>query len=852
MFVWILATLLASAADQPTPISSLSTARAVRELPHAQAARAIPVKLTGVVTHANPALGDFFIQDDTAGIYVHPTTAGRDLTAGDRVAVTGRSSPGAFSPCVTAQEVRKLGRGPLPEPEPYDLHAADSRWLDAQYVQVWAWVRNVTVGQGFTTLAVVTSAGTGMVRIPGEEHGAGLAAWSGRTVRIRGVCVPHFNTERQLTEDFIWLFVQSPAELTVAPPVRERDTPAPIGMYLKGFSTVPHPSAWPVTLEGVVTATVGPRNLFLQDQSSGVFVVAGEHEETRVEVGDRVVAKGFLRVEGPRVLLTQASLRRLGAGALPQPLAAAVPFFTPERTFARLIQVEGVVEESALRDQAFVLNLYNGPTRFRALLVGQGPPAELTGLEPGARVSVTGVAFAFRQLLGNAEAGPAVVLRSAADVAVLARPPAPLWWTARRVGWLLAGATGSVAAVGLWVGLLRRQVRKQTAEIKAYFDREARLEESLRQVRKLEAVGRLVGGIAHDFNNLLTVIIGNGDLAAQSLAGDHPAFERVEVIRDAGAKAAALTAQLLTFSRQQPVTLAPLDLNATLADAEKLLRRLIGEHIHLQTRYAPGLPAALADPVLVHQIVFNLAANARDAMPEGGELLLQTSLGEPVGSRPGVRLTVTDSGCGMDEATQARIFEPFFTTKEVGKGTGLGLATVYGIVKTLGGTIAVRSAVGVGTTFTIDLPPADQVAAALPPAPASTSHGEGSVVLLVEDEERVRKVCALTLAMSGYHVLEAESPAAALEVAQAAAGPIHLLVTDIVMPGMNGRDLAVAVGRLRPEIRTLFMSGYPKEEVARMVGDLPGTDFIQKPFSPLQLAAVVQDCLESAAPIETG
>jgi signal transduction histidine kinase len=582
--------------------------------------------------------------------------------------------------------------------------------------------------------------------------------------------------------------------------------------------------------------------VFLQDSSGGVLLVT--QDAVDVQPGELVRAHGFLTREGPRVKLVQAVLQARGTGTMPDPIPPTVPLFQPDRTFARLVRFEGVVDDDAFREETYILHLHDGPARFQAVLPSAQRPEELAGLVPGTRVAVTGVAYQYPELMKDESAGPTIFLRSPADVDVIERPPAPSWWTAGRVGTLLATTAGILALGCLWVWLLRRQVRKQTDEIKAHYQREAQLESSLRQARKLEAVGRLASGIAHDFNNLLTVIIGNCELASLNLPPENPAFDVLEIIRHAGTRAADLTGQLLTFCRQRPVHLAPLDLNATLVESEKLLRRLIGEHIRLTTRYAETLPPVLADSGLLHQVVINLAANARDAMSSTGEILLTTEAVEMEGTPARVRLSVTDTGCGMDEATQLRIFEPFFTTKEPGRGTGLGLATVYGIVQTLAGTIHVRSGVGAGTTVTVELPAA-QSAQALPvPAPPIVKrHGEGMVVLLAEDEEEVRKMCTATLELYGYRVLTADSPRAALEVAQATPGPIHILVSDIVMPGMTGRDLALALRKLRPGVHTLFMSAYPQEEVSRLVGDIADCNFIQKPFRPLDLVARLEDVL---------
>jgi PAS domain S-box-containing protein len=383
-----------------------------------------------------------------------------------------------------------------------------------------------------------------------------------------------------------------------------------------------------------------------------------------------------------------------------------------------------------------------------------------------------------------------------------------------------------------------------------------RLAEQLRQAQKMEAVGQLAGGVAHDFNNLLTVITSYADILSEELALADPRREAVEEIRKAAASAAALTRQLLAFSRQQVLEPRVLDVNAVVAAAQKLLKRLLGEDIALVTALAPELGAVRADPGQLEQLIVNLAVNARDAMPEGGKLTIETANADmdeayvrdhPL-ARPGryVMLAISDTGVGMDEATQRHIFEPFFTTKEAGKGTGLGLATVYGIVKQSGGFIWVYSEPGHGTTFKIYLPRVDDpVEGVAAPAEARELPRGTETVLLVEDAAAVRAVTRQVLERLGYTVLEAPNGEVALHVATRHQGPLHLLLTDVVMPELGGRHLAERLTALRPELRVLYASGYTDDAVVRHGVLRPGTAYLQKPFTPELLARKVREVLDA-------
>jgi PAS domain S-box-containing protein len=382
-----------------------------------------------------------------------------------------------------------------------------------------------------------------------------------------------------------------------------------------------------------------------------------------------------------------------------------------------------------------------------------------------------------------------------------------------------------------------------------------RTEEQFRQAQKMEAVGRLAGGVAHDFNNLLTVITSYTQLQIDDLTPADPRRADLEEILHAAREAASLTRQLLAFSRRQVLEMKVLSLNDVVTGVQKMLQRVIGEDIDLSVSLAPDLGGTRADAGQLEQVIMNLAVNARDAMPNGGQLTIETgntfldapyaASHEPVAPGPYVLLAVSDTGVGMDEATKARIFEPFFTTKELGKGTGLGLATVYGIVKQCEGFIWVYSEPGHGATFKIYLPRVAEPAEALKPAAEGTRVPRGSeTVLVVEDDAGVRRAVCTLLERLGYTVLQADGPTAALELAGAMTQPPDLLITDVIMPDMNGRELARRLGARWPQARTLFLSGYTDEAIVRHGVLEPGASFLQKPFTPEGLARKVRQTLE--------
>ncbi|MBU4126279.1 MAG: PAS domain S-box protein, partial [Proteobacteria bacterium] len=385
-----------------------------------------------------------------------------------------------------------------------------------------------------------------------------------------------------------------------------------------------------------------------------------------------------------------------------------------------------------------------------------------------------------------------------------------------------------------------------------------KLEEQFRQSQKMEAIGTLAGGVAHDFNNLLTVIIGNSQLALMDVIKDESLRKKIEEIEKAGDRAASLTRQLLAFSRKQIITPRVLDLNELLTGIEKMLGRLIGEDVELLTIPGPALWQVEVDPGQMEQVIMNMAINAKDAMPQGGKITIETAntdLDENYfrkhgieGEKPGhyVMLAVSDTGIGMDKETQEHIFEPFFTTKEVGKGTGLGLSTVYGIVKQNNGFVWVYSEPGQGSTFKVYLPRAEGAADSEEKQQLPVIELDGSeTVLIVEDDNGLRKFAQEVLLLHGYKVLDAENGEDALRVSQAHEGQIHLMITDVVMPRMGGKELSEKLQPFYPRMKVIYMSGYTDNAIVEHGVLAPGLNFLQKPFTPESLALKVREVLDA-------
>jgi PAS domain S-box-containing protein len=430
------------------------------------------------------------------------------------------------------------------------------------------------------------------------------------------------------------------------------------------------------------------------------------------------------------------------------------------------------------------------------------------------------------------------------------RKDGSLVWTEHRLSPIRDASGRVVALEGLVLDVTARKRAEETLQ---------QTQRQLLQAQKIEAVGRLAGGVAHDFNNLLNVITGYAEMLGRQLGADHPGRPRLDQILKAADRAATVTRQLLAFSRRQVLQPRVVDLNAAVADLEKTLLRLIGEDVELTTRLAPGLGSVKVDLSQLEQVIMNLAVNARDAMPRGGRLTIETAevdfdvpytlTHEPARPGPYVMLAVADTGIGMDAELRSHIFEPFFTTKPAGKGTGLGLATVYGIVKQSGGYVWVYSEPGQGTTFKIYLPRVDArpERAAAAAAPVQLARGD-ETVLLVEDQTDVRELAREALSELGYKVLVAAGVEEARNLEQACREPIHLLLTDVVMPRASGRQIAEELLPRRPGLRVLYMSGYTSDIVAAHGVLEAGVHLLEKPFTMLALARKVREVLDEAGP----
>ena len=452
--------------------------------------------------------------------------------------------------------------------------------------------------------------------------------------------------------------------------------------------------------------------------------------------------------------------------------------------------------------------------------------------------------------------------RSALELAGKSAPGVPVIFVStalqgkQRIELLSGGATDCIPKDELdrLVPSVRRVWREQQ-ERTARMQAEAALSESqaqFRQVQKLEAVGRLAGGLAHDFNNLLTIIMGQSQVLLSEMGLEDPLRSRVEELHKAGDRARLLIRQLLTFSRKQPSETKVLNLNLILVDLDPMLRRLIGEDIQLRLRPSMDDLRVKADPALLEQVVMNLVVNARDAMPRGGKLTIETAAADldhmpayhisPIGPGPYVRLSVSDSGCGMDPEVQAHIFEPFFTTKEEGKGTGLGLSTVFGIVTQGGGGLDVTSKTGEGTRFDVYLPRVETEIELSASEQSTVPSPRGyETILLVEDDENVRMLIGEELRKCGYRIVEARNGVEACLVATPYMGKLRLLLTDIVMPGMSGVELARNLRVIKPGLKVLFISGYT-DDIGIGTGD-PASMYLQKPFTPEVLAGKVREVL---------
>ncbi|MBN9120313.1 MAG: response regulator [Planctomycetes bacterium] len=842
------------------PPSEFTTAAAVRALPVAAADGGRAVCLTGVVTFSPPRGAYFYLQDGTGGVRVE-WLANRNLRSGERVLVVGRTTGGTFLPEVRAARVISTC-GPceelLPRPVWYTLALDDSGYLDGQWVEAEAVVQRVWQYDGWLQFDLARGRGSAVAAIPAPLAATVRKAeqFVGGAVKLRGVCKASTGTARQvigppriLLND-LSAFEELPGHRCDANALQPTRT-----CELSVFRPDPLAARLPVRVDGVVTFNQG-RQLYVHDGHGVVQAVLTDN--TRVKSGTRVSVVGFPRPPSDLIRLDNARLRVFGPGDLPPPPPGATPAQAAAgRLEGQVVRFSGLVHEAGRQGDWMTLTVVADGLTFTVVvlesLAGRTDP--VPPAVPGSTVEVLGVAT--KQPMDGIRRTAFVVAVRPGVLKVLSVPPGPpelpppAWWTGRRVAYLSAGFLGLSLLGGATVTALRLQVRRAKALARQESEEKARLEGRLEQAARLEAVGRVAGGVAHDFNNILTVINGCAQLLDAELSADPTRAATLAAdIRRAGRLATALNSLLLAFSKQRSVAPHPLDVDAVIGDAAPVLGRLLPRGSVFRVTQAPGLPPVRAEIGMLLQILINLTVNAGEAMPDGGTFALATSAPEP----GWVRVTATDTGTGMTPEVQARAFERGFTTKHA--GTGTGLSTVSDVVQALGGRVRLRSEVGRGTVFEIDLPAA--APPALPPGRAGAGAGadrraqfdlptalvrtddtavytsptprNAPVVLLVEDDDNVRSYVCHALERAGFTVLAAAEPEAALTLLVARRDRVDLLLTDLTLPGLSGRELAERVRAERPGVRILFVSG--SDEFS---AHADGVNFLQKPFSPPQL-----------------
>ncbi len=805
--------------------SPVVTAEGVSDLSrHAHRGQRL-VCLHGTATYVSHSPADLFIQDGTGGVRVRgPVPPG--LTYLDEVRIIGRIDRADPANRVTATQIELLGRVEAPPTRCLDLSRVGAMWLDRTLVTARGTIRVARHDRGFVRARLHSPTGEAEVVFPHAPPGPDLDGWPGAPVSVTGVCAVEYEGRRDiapLPRIYVAGLSAIKFEQPARPPAIARVPAASVPFRARLTADAPRP----VEVAGVVTAVWDRRVVFVQDASGGIRVDLAEPRD--VAVGTWVAVTGKPGIAGEVGRFDLAGLTAITPGeAEPTPVEGAT-------SSGVLVRVEGRVLEIDRAASHTRVSLFRDGQTFDVYFPWDA--ADLAQIEPGARVAAVGVRTGGK-VVGGSGTGEEILLRSAEDLVFLALPPS--WWDGRR--WYAVGAFAVVAAVGsLFFARLRRRIRNAVADA-------AHLEEELHKARKLETAGRLAGGVAHDFNNLLTVINNCADTLKQILPEPHRARLAADIL-DAGEQAAALSGQLLTLGlgdRERAPDLidpdATADLNAIVRGASRLLSRMIGTDVNLVLNLASNLPRARIEPRLVARILFNLAVNARDAMPAGGTLTLTTA------AAPGNRLTlsVEDTGEGMPPEVQARVFEPYFSTKRPGRGTGLGLATVHEIVESHGGRIEIDSKVGSGTRFTIELPAAGPLSTSVPPdvrtpyPPQSWADPNASnpaVALLVDDDDAVRNVARHYLEMQGLTVIDAAGADEAIRAAEDHGGPIELLMTDLTMPGVGGEELAARLRASRPGMRVVYMSGSGPEEQSNEVG---AAFYLRKPFTMRDLVAVVE------------
>jgi signal transduction histidine kinase/CheY-like chemotaxis protein len=848
----LLSTLVFAAASL-LPVNT-ENAHTVRSLSPQAVKAGTRVHLSGTVTFSTHPHNTFYFQDDTAGIRIEWPSANRHLVPGDHVEVWGIAASGTFLTEVRADYVYvdPKKRDAYPEPQPYNLTLDDSAYADAQWVETEVVVQRAWTIENWLQLDIARGRGNAVVMIPIPLFDKVQEAEKlrGAVVKVLGVCRSGLNASRQATGPVrIYVTNLEHIRVTKAPPADQFALPVTPASAVSLFRANPLDARMLLRVNGVVTLDQSGRQLYLQDEQTvtQVYYING----AKVRPGQRVTVVGFPRLGTDPPRLDNAHVRVVDTAedALPAPQQGTVAAAKAGKLDGRRVVFTGKVLDTLKQGDYVTANLVvDGVT---ILVVFLDPDANI---EPGSTLEVTGV-FTRQQLDKLRPHSYAMIVRFD-DFRVLELPPRapepPSWWTGRRVAYLFVGVFGLFLAGGAGATALRIQTRRAIALAHKRDEENQRLESQLKLAANLETAGRLVGSIAHDFNNALMVINGCAFLLDNEKANDQPRIAKLaETIRRAGDDAAQLTKQLKLFSRQESEQPYPVDLNQALTDMTMVLNRLLGDRVVIRLTTTPGLPLILSDTAQLSRILLNLAVNAVDAMPNGGALTLAATMPET----GWVRLTVTDTGIGMTDEVKSHIFERGFTTKPIDKGTGLGLATVAQIVAKLKGRIRFHSELGRGTTFEIDWPVmnGDQNATIMPAkamtmdtattAIVRSSTLPKAMVLLVEDEESVRNFLRQVLELAGLTVFSASDPSEALGLLSQYRGSLDLLITDVMLPGFSGRQLAECVRALHPAVKVLYMSGYTQDEVLLQGIREEQVDFLHKPFLPREMLAILSRLL---------
>ncbi len=823
----------------------LRLAAQLRELSPSDADRGYPVQLTGVVTWSHPDSPFFFVLDGTGGACVRkPEDRTPAPPVGNKVEVVGVSESGTFAPVVRASGVHSAGVMDLPEGHPVTLEQALTGVEEAQWVTMSGYVRDITTAGPWSRLEVGTSAGTFSAMLPDNAPLVGLR---GAVVRLRGVCSAIANEKRQLDAVRLWVPDASSLAVEERAPADPFSVPAHTIASLRQFGSLLAFNRR-VRISGVVVGQLPGRVLHVQDGADGLLVLSRDVEP--LVPGDRVEVVGFPCRESIRVVLHEGTYRKIDSGAEPPPLALAGLRPVDPEADGRLVEVEGTLLDVSPQERGTRLTLQNDTGIFEALI--DRPKPDLPGAwAPGSRVALTGV-YEVNLDEYKRPSSARVLLRRPADVRILARPD---WWTVRRA----LGVSGVLAFVTVggfaWVVALRRRVHRQTELIREQYEKEkaARNEATLVRTSKLESLGLLAGGIAHDFNNLLNVVICNLSLLRLDRKFDRDTEQCIADSTRASLRARDLTLQLLTFAKGGEPVRAAVALPEVVRESGEFARH--GSKVSCLYDFADDLWPAQVDRGQIGQVVHNLVLNAAQAMPNGGVVIValrnthldaHTVADLPAGRY--VQLTIADQGTGIPADLIPRIFDPYFTTKQT--GNGLGLATVYSIVRRHQGQIEVASALGNGTTFTIWLPAAETAPTAPNVDPLGVRPQVSGRILFMDDEEQIRRTAALLFRRLGLEFQTVADGAAAVReylAARDSGRPFDAVILDLTVPGgMGGAEAMAQLRAVDPRVCGIVSSGYSGDPVLANHRDFGFAAMIRKPYEARDVAHVLAQVLPPA------